>query len=91
METVKAAVNTIAVEPMKLSDLSQGIFQTVTEKSPNIGRVLDIGPANKKVLPFKDLAVGDVILSRNYGSTNFMVGGREVALVGYDDVVGRVI
>ena len=91
MDTVKAAINTIVVEPMKLSDISQGLFQTVTEKSPNIGRVIDIGEANDKKFPFKDLKVGDVVLSRNYGSTNFMIGGREVALIGYDDVVGKVI
>ena len=89
---VSAATDMIAVTPVKLSDIPQGIFQAASEKQPEIGRVFDIGPKGKKNWPFgvKGLSVGDLVLYRKYGSSNFVVGGAEYAFVGFDDIVGKV-
>lgn len=88
---VSASVDMISVKPIKMSDIDQGgIFQVNSEKQPEIGEVMDIGESAKKDLPFKDLKVGDKLLYRKYGSTNFVVGGSEYAFISFDDVVGRI-
>lgn len=88
---ISAAVNMIAVKPIKMSEVSQGgVFEIASDKQPEIGQVASIGPRGKKEMPFSDLVIGDKVLYRKYGSTNFIVGGAEYAFIGYDDIVGRI-
>lgn len=89
-----AARNTIVVKPLKLQDINQGIFVAATEKEKNalVGSVVEVGPIGKDTeLPFeKPISVGDKLLYRQYGSTNFIIGGSEYAFVGVADIVGRI-
>jgi len=93
---IKAAGNMVVVEQVKLDDITAvGDLFAATEKKQEMGRVVDDGGLTGDVShfdPFTDrgIEVGDLLLYRKYGSTNFIVGGREYSIVGYADIVGRI-
>lgn len=89
---IKAATNMIAVKTVKATDIKQSVFQPRSEKKSLIGEVVNIGPLgskSKKDLPFPDLKIGDKVLYRTYGSTDFVLDD-EIAFIGFDDVVGKI-
>ena len=86
------AKDIVVVKPMKLSDLQQGVFVAVSEKQPEMGEVVSVGVLGKDTeAPFgTEIKVGDKVLYRKYGSSNFIIGGSEYAFVGIADLVGRI-
>lgn len=67
------------------------VLEVVAEKAPEIGRVLAIGePGKKKQLPYPGMKVGDVVAYRRFGENTFMIEGKEVYFIIFDDILGKI-
>jgi co-chaperonin GroES (HSP10) len=80
---VKPSKKIVVIEPAKLEDISVtgGGIVAVSEKTPELGKVVEIGiPDKKEGMPL-DIKKGDIIAYRRYGETKFFVGGKELLFV----------
>ena len=76
----------VVLTPVSPANVTHGSIEVVSDKMPELGRVIAIGKAKK---PCK-IKIGDTIAYRRYGESKFFIGGQEIIFVGFQDILGVI-
>jgi chaperonin GroES len=88
---IKPSKKIAVIESIRLEDVSFGNgLVAVSEKQPELGRIIEIGIPDKKEGMPVDMKVGDIVAYRRYGETKIFMGGKEYLFVSFDDILGVI-
>jgi len=82
--TILPAKKIVVLEKLNPTGITGSSIEVVTSKmKPDLGKVVAIGEGTQPI-PMK---VGDAVAYRRYGESAFLMGGKEVLFVGFQDVL----
>lgn len=86
---IKPAKKIVVLEERKLSDITTGTIEAMTEGQPLIGEVVAVGEPGTDGMPL-EMEKGDIIAYRKFGETKVFAEGRELLFVSFEDVIAKI-